>query len=331
VVFSRARELGLEVMNITEAAGKYNWLSDYCWNVLSPDSDCYTTQAASRPHHGLFVRVMAGSKIEFPLQACFYMARDGLAQNVHNVVISEEGSEIHIITGCGSAISVKEGLHVGITEFYVKPGATLTYTMIHSWGRGMSVRPRSAAVVEDNGVFISNYISMKPVKTLQMDPLIICAGRNSTVRSNNILLAPDGTDLDVGAGVVLQKCGCRAEIVSRAITTGGTITARGHIKAMVDHVKAHLDCRGLLLSGGGCIHAIPELEGLAKDVDLTHEAAVGRISEDQVNYLMARGLTEGEATAAIVRGFLDVRIEGLPQNLADRIREAVDTADIKGL
>lgn len=331
VVFSRARESGLEVTSITEAAKRYDWLDDYRWSAVRSDADSYTLQAAAKPHHGLFVRARKGSNVEFPLQACFFMTQDGLAQNVHNVIIAEEGSKLHIITGCGSALAVREGLHVGITEYFIKPGATLTYTMIHSWGKGMTVRPRSAAVVEERGVFISNYVSMKPVSSLQTDPLITCAGRNATVRTNSILLAPEGTELDVGARVVLQKQECRAEIVSRAITTGGDITARGRVTAEVEKVKAHLECRGLILSGGGSIHAVPELEGLARDVDLSHEAAVGRIDEEQITYLMARGLTEDEATAAIVRGFLDVRMDGLPQHLADRIRNAIDTADIKGL
>jgi Fe-S cluster assembly scaffold protein SufB len=331
VVFSKAYDKGLQILSISEAARKYDWLDDYRWSALSPATDKYTAQAVLRPNHGYFIRALPGTRVEFPLQACLFMTQDGLAQNVHNVIVAEEGSELHIITGCGSAPTVRKGLHVGITEFYVKQNATMTFTMIHSWGKGMSVRPRSAAVVEANGVFISNYVSMKPVKTLQMYPVVTCVGENATVRMNSILLAPYGTDLDVGMRVFLKERGCRAEIVSRAITTGGTINARGHLVGTVPGIRAHLECRGLILSEGGKVHAIPELEGQVEGVDLSHEAAVGRIAEEQITYLMARGLTEDEATAAIVRGFLDVRMEGLPRRLADQVREAIDMASIKGL
>jgi hypothetical protein len=246
---------------------------------------------------------------------------------VHNIVIAEENSELHIITGCATSPMSASGLHIGISEFYIKKGAKLTFTMIHNWAPEIAVRPRSGAIVEENGVFLSNYVSMKPVRTLQMYPVARCVGENAVVRFNSVLVAPPGCTLDTGSRVLLEAKRSRAEVIARTVTTGGTIISRGYIAGSAPDVKGHLECRGLILSGKGVIHAIPELKGELAGVDLSHEAAVGKIAEEEVEYLMARGLTRDEATATIVRGFLHVDIEGLPPQLAAELKQAVETSE----
>jgi Fe-S cluster assembly scaffold protein SufB len=327
VILASARQSGLEVMSTTEALNRYEWLKDYWWKAVEVDADKYTAQAALRQQHGYFLRALPGAKAEFPLQACLYMTREGAAQNVHNIIIAEEGSELHIITGCTTAQGVKSGLHVGVSEFYIKKNAKVTFTMIHNWAEDVAVRPRTGTIVEENGVFLSNYICMKPVKTLQTYPAAYCVGENATVRYNTILSAPPGSNMDVGSKVFLRAKGSRAEVVSRAITRGGDIVARGNLIGEVAGIKAHLECRGLILSDRGSILAIPELDGRVSGVDMSHEAAVGKIDEEEIQYLMARGLTDEEATAAIVRGFLDVEIKGLPEHLRAEIKKAVDTEE----
>jgi Fe-S cluster assembly scaffold protein SufB len=323
VMLSESRQNGLEVMSTGDALKRYAWLDDYWWQAIESDADKYTAQAELRMTQGYFLRVMPGVRVEFPLQACMYMTKDGLAQNVHNIIIAEEGSKLNIITGCTTAQRVRSGLHVGISEFYVKKDACVSFTMIHNWAEDMAVRPRSAAMVEENGVFLSNYVCMKPVRTLQMYPAAYCDGRNSVARFNTVLLARQGSSMDVGARVYLRAKGSRAEVVTRAIADGGDITVRGHLIGKTPEVKGHLECRGLILSEEGTIHAVPELEGKGGGVELSHEAAVGKIAEEEIRYLMARGLSSDEATAAIVRGFLDVEIKGLPENLKAEISRAV--------
>jgi Fe-S cluster assembly scaffold protein SufB len=320
---------GLEIMSTTEALVKYNWLSDYRWNAVEVDADKYTAQAELKPNHGYFLRALPGAKVEFPLQACLFMTREGLAQNVHNIIIAEEGSELHIITGCATAKKVRSGLHVGISEFYVKKNARITFTMIHNWAEDMAVRPRSVSIVEENGIFLSNYICMNPVKTLQMYPTTHCIGDNSIARYNTILFAHTGSEIDVGSRVFLKAKGSRAEVITRAISSGGDIVVRGHLIGEVPDIKAHLECRGLILAENGTIHAIPELEGKVSNIDMSHEAAVGKIAEEEIQYLMARGLSSEEATAAIVRGFLDVEIKGLPEHLKAEMKKAVQMKELE--
>ncbi len=326
VVHSSSGQEGLEVMSITEALKAYGWLEDYWWHAVSVDADKFTAHAELNLDNGYFIRSLPGVRAVYPVQACLYLAHRNVAQKVHNIVIAEENSELHIITGCATSPMSASGLHIGISEFYVKKGAKLTFTMIHNWAPEVAVRPRSGAIVEEGGIFLSNYVSMKPVRSLQMYPVARCVGENAIVRFNSVLVAPSGCTLDTGSGVLLEAKYSRAEVIARAITTGGTIISRGHIAGSAPDVKGHLECRGLILSEKGVIHAIPELRGELAGVDLSHEAAVGKIAEEEVEYLMARGLTRDEATATIVRGFLHVDIEGLPPQLAAELKQAVETS-----
>jgi len=327
VVHSRSLYPGLEVMSTSEAIKKYKWLGNYFWKVVSVNADEFTKQAQIQPHHGYFLRALPGVKAVYPLQACLFINEDNIIQNVHNIIIAEEGSDLQVITGCATASDVKRGLHIGISEFYVKKDAKLTFTMIHNWAKDVSVRPRTAAVVEKNGTFLSNYICLKPVKTLQMYPQAELVGRGAMARYNSILFAHPGAHLDVGSRVILKAKDTRAEIVARAVSAGGDIIARGHLKGEAQGVKAHLECRGLIVSEKGLIHAIPELEGAIKGVDMSHEAAVGKIAKEEIEYLMARGLSQGEAQAAIVRGFLDTSIMGLPGELQKEVDEAITSCE----
>lgn len=326
VIHVRSGQDGLEVIPIKDALQQYDWVKDYYWKLIAVDTDKYTARAKLALHNGYVIRASAGSKVVYPVQACLYLEKEGLSQNVHNIIIAEEGSELHIITGCATAAHVQRGLHVGISEFYVKKNAKLSFTMIHHFAEEMMVRPRSVGVVEEGGLFLNNYVCMKPVKSLQTYPTTYLVGKGAVARFHSLLVGSPGSEMDVGGRIVLRAPETRAEIISRAITNGGNIIARGDLVGEVPGVKAHLECRGLILNKGS-IHAIPELEGKVDGVEMSHEAAVGKIAQDEILYLMSRGLSEDEATATIVRGFLSVDIPGLPAQLKAQIDRAVEQSD----
>ena len=326
-VHSSVREEGVEVMPVSQALERYDWMADYWWQAVAVDTDKYTANIELSQYDGYFIRTLPGHKAVLPVQACLYLSKARLAQNVHNIVIAEEDSEMHIITGCTTASKDEPGLHLGVSDFYIKRGAKVTVTMIHSWNPEVAVRPRTAAVVDEDGLFLSNYVLMKPVRNLQMYPTAKCVGENATVRYNSILVAAEGSSLDVGSRALLNAKGARTEIISRAITTGGSIIARGYIEGNAPEVKGHLECRGLILQGNGTIHAVPELRGTLAGIDLSHEAAVGKIAEEEVEYLMSRGLTRTEATATIVRGFIRVDNEGLPPILGAELQRAIEASE----
>ena len=299
-----------------------DWIKDYYWKLVAVDTDKYTAAAELGLHDGYVIRALPGSKSIYPIQACLYLDKDGLQQNVHNLIIAEEGSELHIITGCATSPHLKKGAHVGISEFFVKKNAKLSFTMIHNWAEEMIVRPRSVAQVEEGGLFINNYICMNPVRSLQMYPTTHLVGKDAVARFYSIIVGSPGSEYDLGGRIFLKHPGNRAEIVARTISNGGKIIARGHLIGEVPEIKAHLECRGLILNGG-LIHAIPELEGLVDGVEMSHEAAVGKIDQQEIEYLMARGLDEEEAISTIVRGFLNVDIEGLPAGLKKKLDKAI--------
>jgi len=326
VIHAHKKQEGLEVLPIKEALERYDWVQDYYWKLVNVDADKYTARAQLELHNGYVIRALPGSKVIYPVQACLYIDKDGLSQNVHNLIIAEEGSELHIITGCATSSHVKRGLHVGISEFYIKKDAKLSFTMIHNWAEEMMVRPRSVGIVEENGLFLNNYICMRPVKSLQMYPTTHLVGKGAVARFYSILVGSPGSNMDVGGRIFLKGAETRAEIVARTITNGGDIVARGDLIGEVPGVKAHLECRGLILNGG-TMHAIPELKGLVDGVEMSHEAAVGKLAQEEIQYLMSRGLTEDEATSTIVRGFLSVDIPGLPPQLKAEIEKAVQESD----
>ncbi|MDD1675835.1 MAG: SufD family Fe-S cluster assembly protein, partial [Methanomicrobiales archaeon] len=176
------------------------------------------------------------------------------------------------------------------------------------------------------GVFLSNYVCMQPVHRIQMYPTAHLIGENAVARFSSIVIASQGSTLDLGSRAILGAPGTSAELITRAITRGGTIISRGHIQGKSESTRGHLECRGLILQNG-MIYAIPEIEGDVVGTELSHEAAVGRIAREEIEYLMARGLDEETATATIIRGFLDVKMEGLPPALQKQIDATIDAAE----
>ena len=326
VIHCHSKEEGIEVVPVKTALERYDWVQDFFWKLVPVDQDKYTASAFLELHDGYVIRALPGSKSIYPIQACLYIDKEGLQQNVHNLIIAEEGSELHIITGCTTSPNLKRGLHVGISEFFVKKNAKLSFTMIHNWAEEMAVRPRSVAKIEEGGLFINNYICMKPVSSIQMYPTSYLEGDNATALFYSIIVGSPGSHFDIGGRIYLKKPGCRAEIIQRAISNGGYVMNRGHLIGMAPDIKAHLECKGLLLKGG-VINSIPQLEGTVEGVDMSHEAAVGKVAQEEINYLMSRGLSEDQAVSTIVRGFLSVDIKGLPDALREEIDRAVETSN----
>ena len=321
-VHCKSLQKGVEILDIKDALAKYDGLPGHFWTQVDKDKDEFTRSAAENLHGGYFVRTEKGAKITEPVQSCLFLKADMVGQNVHNVVIVEDDSELHIITGCSVAHGSKGAAHLGISEFFVGKNAKLTFTMIHNWAESTVVRPRTGGVVEEGGAFINNYVLLKPVKDLQSYPAIRLNGRGAVARFNSVIVAPKGSYVDSGSRIELNAPDTRGEIIARTIASGGTIVSRGYIGGHSVPAKGHLECKGLIL-GGGVIHAVPELMGTRDGVELSHEAAVGKIAQEEIEYLMARGLDEEEATSTIVRGFLNVDIMGLPQELKDVIEKTI--------
>lgn len=320
----------VELMNIGMALDKYDWLKDYVWNIVDPGQDKYTAKTALREEKdgistGFFVRSLPGTKEIFPVQACMFINDSEVMQTAHNIIIAEENSELHLITGCATGDDISSAMHIGISEMYLKPGAKITYTMVHNWAEQVEVRPRTAIKLADNATYINNYILTSPVRSVQSYPTAYCDGKNSRAVFQSIQGGKKNSIIDVGSRVYLNAEGAKSEIISRSISQDESqIYSRGHLAGTVPKVKGHLECHGLVLSDDSMIYAVPELEASSANLEMSHEAAVGKIDQNEINYLTSRGITEEEAASMIVRGFLSMDITGLPDELAAETQKMID-------
>ncbi|AWX32590.1 SufD family Fe-S cluster assembly protein [Methanosphaera sp. BMS] len=316
---------GVEVMSTPKALEKYDWLQDYMWNAMAVDADKYTATTELDGKSGYFIRSLPGTKMELPIQACMYIGDDSVRQTAHNIIIAEENSEINIITGCSTANHVDHAAHIGVSEFYLKKGSKVTFTMVHNWAKEVDVRPRTAVIMEDDSTYISNYILTSPVRNIQAYPTAYASGNNSKVFFQSILAGKEDSTIDQGSRTILSGNNSQAEMITRAISDDDSyIMTRGDLLGKTQDVRGHIECMGLILSDNSKIYSVPELRGECANMELSHEAAVGKIAEDEIQYLMARGLTEDEAASMIVRGFLDIDIKGLPEELAKETKKLME-------
>jgi hypothetical protein len=302
----------LEILDMKTALKKYEWTKKHFWKIIDPQKDEYTKKVFKDLHQGYFIRSLEGQKVTTPVQACLYISSNGFIQNIHNVIIAEKNSELNIYTGCLTANYVNTATHIGITEIYVKEGAKVTFTMIHNWGKEVIVRPRTATLVAKNGKFISNYVCIKPVKDLQMSPNCFLEGEESAAEYNSYLYSYDNSNIDLGTNIYLRGKNAKSEITARAVCNGGKITVKAYNSGEAPGIKSHLECKGIILSKKGNIRAIPELDARLPDLQMTHEASIGKISQEAIEYLMSRGLTEKEALSLIIKGFLNYSSVILP-------------------
>jgi len=313
----------VEILPIAIALEKYEWLRELSYTLVKADQDEYVRQVSENPDNlGYFIRVRAREKVTLPLYTCYMIDTSRFTQCSHNIVIAEEGSEFHLISGCTSNVHALSGRHIGVTEFFIRENAVVSSTMVHSWGKEVEVYPRSAAHVGKNSKFVSSYIALGSVKSVQMNPLSIIE-EGGLGEFYSVIYAPEGSVFDVGSTSLLHGEGASTQIISRVVSAGGNVLTRGEIVGEASGGIGSMACNGLLLSPKGFIHAIPELVGKNPNLELSHEASVGMISKEELAYLMASGIEEEKAKSLIIEGFLDLHIPSLPDYLQRQINTIV--------
>ncbi|MHA1777008.1 MAG: SufD family Fe-S cluster assembly protein [Promethearchaeia archaeon] len=322
---------GIELLPIKEALKKYDGtdgklnLQDYLWKAVPYDKDQYTAEAAIQEiSQGYFIYAKKDRKTVFPLQSCLFVNLPGMKQVVHNIIIAEEGSELDIITGCSTHRIARKALHLGVSEFYVKKNARVSFTMVHNWADDTNVRPRTGIILEDNAEFSNFYIVMSAVRNLQTNPVINLVGKNSSYYGQTLIYGKGNSYFDTGATAHLIGEGSKAELISRVLAIDSAhVKARGTIIGDGKDVTGHIDCSALILSDHSRVDSIPEIQARNPQVTLTHEASVGKIADDHIEYLMSRGLSESESINLIVSGFLDVDTSPLPKKLAKETEKII--------
>jgi Fe-S cluster assembly scaffold protein SufB len=315
----------VEMMDTKDALEKHQWLRERMWKLVDRDKDQYTKEVAENWSGGYFIHIKPSAKITLPLQSCLMITAENSRQRVHNIIVAGRGSESHILTTCAQHHEAILGAHIGITEIWVEDGAKLTFTMVHHWAPETLVRPRMGIWIGSNSEFTSNYICLTPAKDLQMSPKAICDEFNSKAVFNSVLYVHPGSMMDVGSEAVLNNIGSVTELNTRAVTRAGShLISRGTIQGNSDGCRGHLECRGLLLDKESILEAIPILRATRSGAELSHEAAIGKLNEEELTYLMTRGLKRDEAVGVLIRGFMDVSIMGLSPMVQKEIESIID-------
>jgi len=318
-----------EMLPLATALERYPEVREkYFFKAVPPDYDEVVRRcAAQETPLGFYIRVKAGKKVTLPCQVAMLMASENIAQIVHNIVILEDDSQLELVTGCLTRHSVNRGLHLAVGENYVGRNAKLVSTMVHSWGPEVTTYPRNGTVVAENGRFESNYVSLRPAKQVVSDPQTYLNGKGATAKYLTIVLSAPGSHISTQGTVHLNAEDTGAELMHRGVCTGGEMRQGGLLIGKA-RCKAHVDCAGMLLdpSGKGSIESVPGLKSYHPDARMSHEASIGKIAPEEVEYLMSFGMEEQEAISMLIRGFLGTDLVGLGKELDGQIAEIAEIA-----
>ncbi|MFC5529357.1 Fe-S cluster assembly protein SufB [Cohnella yongneupensis] len=267
---------------------------------------------------GSFIYVPKGVKCEIPLQAYFRINSENMGQFERTLIIADEGSFVHYVEGCTAPIYSTNSLHSAVVEIIVKKDARVRYTTIQNWAPNIYNLVTKRAVAEENATMewvdgnIGSKLTMKY-------PAVILKGRGAKGMVLSIAVAGKGQHQDAGAKMIHLAPDTTSTIVSKSISKhGGKVTYRGlaSFGRNADGAKANIKCDTLILDNESTSDTIPYNEILNDNITLEHEATVSKVSEDQLFYLMSRGLTDAEATQMIVMGFIEPFTKELPMEYA---------------
>ncbi|MGB9679545.1 MAG: Fe-S cluster assembly protein SufB [Minisyncoccia bacterium] len=267
---------------------------------------------------GTFVYVPEGVKVDVPLQAYLRMNAPGTGQFEHTIIIVEKGAELRFIEGCSAPQYSVSNLHAGCVELFVNEGARLIYSTIENWSKNTYNLNTKRAIVEKDGIIEWISGSFGSHKTM-LYPASILKGEGAKAEYTGVTFAAKGQHLDTGSKMIHLAPNTSSKVLAKSISKdGGISNYRGLLKigANAEGAKATVQCEGLMMDNLSTSDTMPVIEISNDNVDIGHEAKVGRISDEQIFYLMTRGIDEDEAKAMIVRGFVEPVAKSLPLEYA---------------
>ncbi len=275
---------------------------------------------------GSFVYVPKGVNVDIPLQSYFRLNAPGAGQFEHTLIIIEDGAYCHFIEGCSAPKYNVINLHAGAVELFVGEGATLRYSTIENWSRNMYNLNTKRAIVEKDGKieWVSGSFGSK---VSMLYPASILVGENATSEFTGISFAGEGQNLDTGAQVVHAAPHTTSTVNTKSISkSGGVAIYRGlvEIKENAIGAKNSTSCESLMLDNKSRSDTIPTIKIENNDIDIGHEAKIGRISDSVIFYLMSRGISEQEAKEMVVRGFAEPIAKELPMEYAVEMNNLIN-------
>ena len=275
---------------------------------------------------GSFVYVPKGVNVEIPLQSYFRLNSPESGQFEHTLIIVDEGASLHFIEGCSAPKYNKVNLHAGCVELFVNKNARLRYSTIENWSKNMLNLNTKKVMVEKNGTIewvtgsFGSRISM-------LYPMSILKGDNAKMEYTGISFAGEGQNLDTGLKVVHSAKNTSSVVSSKSISkSGGIATFRSNVIATkeAEGTKSNISCESLMLDDLSVSDTIPVSNIQTDDIEFSHEAKIGKISDEAIFYLMSRGLSEEEAKAMIVRGFASPISKELPVEYAAEMNNLIN-------
>ncbi|MFR8505864.1 MAG: Fe-S cluster assembly protein SufB [Peptoniphilus sp.] len=275
---------------------------------------------------GSFVYVPKGVNVDIPLQSYFRLNAPGAGQFEHTLIIIEEGAYCHFIEGCSAPKYNVINLHAGAVELFVGEGATLRYSTIENWSRNMYNLNTKRAIVEKDGKieWVSGSFGSK---VSMLYPASILVGENASSEFTGISFAGEGQNLDTGAQVIHAAPHTTSTVNTKSISkSGGIAIYRGlvEIKENAVGAKNATSCESLMLDNKSRSDTIPTIKIENNNIDIGHEAKIGRISDSVIFYLMSRGISEQEAKEMVVRGFAEPIAKELPMEYAVEMNNLIN-------
>ncbi|WP_297632199.1 Fe-S cluster assembly protein SufB [uncultured Clostridium sp.] len=267
---------------------------------------------------GSFVYVPEGVHVDIPLQSYFRLNSPGAGQFEHTLIIVEKNASLHFIEGCSAPKYNLTNLHAGCVELFVKEGAKLRYSTIENWSKNMMNLNTKKALVDKDGTieWVSGSFGSR---VSMLYPTSVLRGENAKSEFTGVSFAGAGQNLDTGAKVIHVGKNTSSTINSKSISKdGGTATYRGLVKigSGATGSKSTVSCESLMLDDMSKSDTIPVIDIANDNVEMSHEAKIGKISDDAIFYLMSRGISEEEAKSMIVRGFVEPISKELPLEYA---------------
>ena len=301
-------------------------LRQYFGKIIPPNDNKFAALNSAVWSGGSFIYVPAGVKVPMPLQAYFRINTENMGQFERTLIILEEGSELHYVEGCTAPTYSSDSLHSAVVEIIVKKGARMRYTTIQNWSDNVFnlVTKRMAVYGEAVGEWIDgnlgSKLTMKYPSTYLMEP-----GAHGEILS--LAMAGPGQHQDAGGKCIHVAPYTTSVINSKSISKGnGRTSYRGHLKVYpgAKGVKATVRCDALLLDEDSRSDTYPLMEIDEQDVTIGHEASVSKLGEEQLFYLMSRGLDEAEAAKMIVNGFVEPIVKELPMEYAVELNRLIE-------
>jgi Fe-S cluster assembly protein SufB len=331
VVYHKNREdleqLGVIFSDMDTAVREHpDIVREHFGTVIPPGDNKFAALNSSVWSGGSFIYVPPGVHVEMPLQAYFRINSENAGQFERTLIIADEGASVHYVEGCSAPVYSSDSLHSAVVELIAKPGSRIRYTTIQNWSPNVYnlVTKRARADAEATVEWIDGNLGSK--LTMKY-PAVVLMGPKAHGEVLSVAYAGPGQHQDAGAKMTHVAPETTSIIDSKSISKdGGRTTYRGLVK--VDEgahsVKSHVRCDALILDEESRSDTYPYMEIGEKDARIGHEATVSKVGDDQIFYLMSRGLTEQQATAMIVNGFIEPITKTLPMEYAVELSRLIE-------